>query len=108
MEIKKDFRYFLFLDGDIAFNIAVYNRFSGVGDNSYFEVCGGFIEGVYQWATHNIVAVVESCNDKYTGWTLTFDNGTEKRVYIPNSVLAVAPKNWRHAKNIFNKYLRAV
>ena len=104
----KTMDYYLQLDGSIGFNLAIYNRFSQIGDNAYSEICGGFIEGVYQWATHNIIDVVECANNKYTGWTITFDSRFTtivRRVYIPNWVMDIAPKDWKHAKALFNKYL---
>ncbi len=92
-------------DGNIGFNLAVYNRFSSIGDSFYSEICGGFIEGVYQWATHNIDSVIESKNSKYFGWSITFQSGAVRRVYIPVWVMNVKPKDWKHAKSLFNKYL---
>ena len=64
-QVTKSMDYFLGLDGHIAFNLAIYNRFSSIGDSCYSEICGGFIEGVYQWATHNILGVMECKNHKY-------------------------------------------
>ena len=92
-------------DGHLGFNLAIHKRFSSIGDSAYTEICGGFIEGVYQWATHNISDVIESSNDKYTGWTIHFEGGTTRRVYIPNWVMSIIPTGWGHAKNIFSKYL---
>jgi hypothetical protein len=63
---------------------------------------------VYEWATHNIEDVVESANQKYTGWTIRFENGYEGKVYIENWVLNITPKDWKHAKALFNKYLKKV
>ena len=70
MTKEKDFNYYLQLDGGIIFNVAIYNRFSSIGDSCYADICGGFIEGVYQWADHNI-----------------------------------KPTDFKHAKNLFSKYL---
>jgi hypothetical protein len=100
-----NFKEYLEMDGNIAFNLAIYNRFSSIGDGVYAEICGGFIEGVYQWATHHIMSVEECQNEKYTGWTVRFEH-TERRVYIPNWVLNITPSSWKHAKNLFNKYLQ--
>jgi hypothetical protein len=102
----KTFNDYLEMDGGIAFNIAIYNRFSSITDSAYSEICGGFIEGVYQWATHNIEDVTESVNQKYTGWTIRFENGSEGKVYIENWVLNITPKDWKHARALFNKYLK--
>jgi hypothetical protein len=104
----KSFNEFLEMDGSIAFNLAIYNRFNQIGDSIYSEICGGFIDGVYQWATHNIDIVDECKNSKYTGWTIYFSNGECRKVYIENWVLNVNPKDWKHAKNLFNKYLNVV
>lgn len=95
-------------DGHLAFNLAIYNRFNQIGDQVYSEICGGFIEGVYQWATHNIEDVNRCENEKYIGWTITFESGAERKVFIERRILNIEPKNWKHAKNLFNKYLRQV
>lgn len=102
----KTFNDYLEMDGGIAFNLAIYNRFSSIGDEVYSEICGGFIEGVYQWADHNIDYVAESDNQKYHGYTITFSNGAIRRVYIENWVLNIKPESWKHAKALFNKYLK--
>lgn len=105
----KSMNDYLAMDGNIAFNLAIYNRFSSIGDSAYSEICGGFIDGVYQWSTHNIENVDECENSKYVGWTITFGSGygtTERRVYIEKWVMNIAPKDWKHAKSLFNKYLR--
>lgn len=104
----KNFNQFLEMDGSIAFNLAIYNRFNNIGDGVYSEICGGFIDGVYQWATHNIDIVDECKNQKYTGWKIVFSNGELRKVYIENWVLEIQPKDWKHAKNLFNKYLKVV
>lgn len=104
----KSFNDFLEMDGSIAFNLAIYNRFNQIGDSVYSEICGGFIEGVYQWSTHNIYIIDECKNSKYTGWTIHFSNGASRKVYIENWVLNTIPKDWKHAKNLFNKYLNTV
>ena len=97
---------YLSMDSNIAFKLAIFNRFSSIGDSCYSEICGGFIEGVYQWASHNIYGIIESANKKYTGWTISFENGAIRRVYIENWVMDIAPKNWKHAKCLFSKYLK--
>jgi hypothetical protein len=104
----KNFNEYLEMDGNLAFNLAIYNRFSLVTDQIYTEICGGFIEAVYQWSDHNIEDIIECANSKYTGWTIRFENGCEGKVYIENWVLNIAPKNWKHAKCLFNKYLKKV
>ena len=104
----KTFNEYLEMDGNLAFNLAIYNRFSAITDSVYAEICGGFIEGVYQWSDHNINDIVECANQKYTGWTIRFENGSEGKVYIENWVLNITPKDWKHAKSLFNKYLKKV
>ena len=102
---KKDLNYYLSLDGGIALKLAIYNRFSSIGDNCYAEICGGFVEGVYQWADHNIDYIDDVCNQKYQGWIINFNGGTVRRIYIPIWVMNIEPKDFKHAKNLFNKYL---
>lgn len=102
---------FLEMDGNIAFNLAIYNRFSSIGDSSYSEICGGFIEGVYEWANHNICGVTKSENAKYIGYTIIFNDDygygqVLRRVYIERWVMNIVPKNWGHAKSMFNKFLK--
>jgi len=108
---QKTMSDFLEMDGNIAFNLAVYNRFSSIGDSSYADICGGFIEGVYQWADHNICDVTESENAKYIGYTIAFNDNSGygqvlRRVYIEKWVMNIMPKNWKHAKSLFNKFLK--
>ena len=102
----KKFNEYLDMDGGIAFNLAVYNRFSSIGDSAYTEICGGYIEGVYQWADHNIYNVDEVENGKYIGWNITFENGATRRIYIEKWVMNIMPENWKHAKCLFNKFLK--
>jgi len=102
---------YLEMDGNLAFKLAIYNRFSRIADSSYTEICGGFIEGLYQWADHNISDIKECQNSKYVGWTIRFNDengypGAERRVYIEKWVMDIQPSNWKHAKCLFNKYLR--
>jgi hypothetical protein len=105
MTKEKDFNYYLQLDGGIIFNVAIYNRFSSIGDSCYADICGGFIEGVYQWADHNIESVDDVANAKYQGWVITFNGGVVRRVYIPIWVMEIKPTDFKHAKNLFSKYL---
>jgi hypothetical protein len=107
---EKTMSDYLEMDGGIIFNIALYNRFSSIGDSCYSEICGSYIEGVYQWADHNIYSVDEVSNHKYHGWIVNFGSyGTiERKVYIPNWVMEIKPKNFKHAKALFNKYLLQV
>lgn len=108
---QKTMSDFLEMDGNIAFNLAIYNRFSSIGDSSYSEICGGFIEGVYEWANHNICGVTKSENAKYIGYTIIFNDDygygqVLRRVYIERWVMNIVPKNWGHAKSMFNKFLK--
>lgn len=98
-------RYLLEVDGSIILKIGIYNKFSNIGDSVYSEICGGFIEGVYQWSSHNIDYIAECENQKYVGWTIYFNGGAIRRVYIPQWVMNVEPKNFKHAKALFCKYL---
>lgn len=100
------FKNLLELDGHIAFNYAIYKRFSSIGDSCYSDICGGLLEGIHQWSSHNIDDIEECKNDKYTGWTIYFSNGEIRQVYIANWILAIVPNNWKHAKNLFHKYLQ--
>jgi len=99
-------------DGRLILNLAIYNHFSNIGDSVYSEICGGFIEGVYQWATHNIDDITECKNDKFTGWTISFCGGEiERKIYIENRILDFISdkcKGWGHAKNVFIKYVKEV
>ena len=101
--------HYLDLDGEIIFKIGV-SRFAqqvGMGD-TYSDICGSWIEGVYQWATHYLENVDEVSNDKYTGWICTigdYEEQHEVKLYIPNWVLDTEVKDFKHAKNLFNKYL---
>jgi hypothetical protein len=104
----KTMNCYLDLDGGIAFKLALFKRFSCIEDTCYSEICGNFIEGVHQWADHNIVNVVESTNEKYTGWTISFDSGATRQIYIEKWVMNSQPSDWKHAKNLFNKYLKQV
>jgi hypothetical protein len=106
MNTTKTFKDYLEMDGGLAFNLAIYNRFSTISDSVYSEICGSFIEGVYQWVDHNIEYVMDSENQKYSGYTITFASGIIRRVYIENWVLNIQPKDWKHAKALFNKYLK--
>lgn len=101
----KTMGYFLEMDGGIIQKIAIYNRFSSIGDGCYAEICGGFIEGVYQWSSHNIDYIDECENQKYVGWTIYFDGGAIRRVYIPKWVMNIEPKDFKHAKALYCKYL---
>jgi len=104
--MNQKFQKYLDQDGGIAFNLAIYNRFSSIGDSVYSEICGGFIDGVYQWSDHNIDYVEDSENTKYYGFTINFNGGAKRRVYIERWVLNIEPSNWKHARSLFNKYLR--
>jgi hypothetical protein len=97
-------------DGQLILNLAIYNRFSNIGDEVYSEICGGFIEGVYQWSTHNIDEINEVTNDNFTGWVISFNGGQiRRRIYIENRILDYISnkcKGWGHAKNVFLKHVK--
>jgi len=92
-------------DGSIGFYLAIAKRFGSMEISDYTEICGSYIDGVYQWKDHNINYTMESQNSKYFGWTIHFNDGRVRRVYIPIWVMNCVAKNWTHAKNLFNKYL---
>ncbi len=92
-------------DGSIGFYLAIAKRFAGMSISEYTEICGSYIEGVYQWKDHNIYNVEECQNSKFYGWTITFESGKKIRVYIPLWVMDYKAQDWKHAKNLFNKYL---
>ena len=95
-------------DAQMGLNIALFNRLRSETDTSYFETCGGFIEGVQQWAEHNII-YTESCqNHKYFGWTIGLESGKIIRAICPIHIMKVSPNNWEHAKNLLNKYMTIV
>lgn len=109
--MEKTMKEYLQQDNQMAFNLAIYNRFNRIGDGVYSEICGGFIDGVCEWAEHNIDDVIECENSKYFGWTIFLGSGyqlVERKVYIARWVMETKPKNWKHAKNLFNKYLQQV
>jgi hypothetical protein len=99
---------FLSEDDSIIMKIALYNLFSDIGDRCYASICGGFIPGVYEWASHNIADINEVENKKYMGYVITFGLAStrEKQAYIPKWVLEVEVEGFDHAKNVFNKYIR--
>lgn len=106
-----DIKEFLDADGGIALKLAIHKLFSDLGDDMYTEVCGGFIEGVYQWSEHNIYDIVESENVRFLGWTICFSDGKLRRMYIEKSTIDFIEKkatDWKHAKNIFCKNVKAV
>lgn len=101
------FRDYLEKDGELVLLIGFANVLPELGTmDTYSSICGSWVDGVYQWASHNIYNVSEVSNSKYTGWIITTSDGSEYKVYIPNWVLNLQPKNWKHAKNLFKKYLR--
>lgn len=90
------------------FNCAMYNLFSAYSDREYASICGSFYDGVVTWANHNIDDVEEVCNTKYKGWVLHLSEGYVRKAYIPNWVLNLNVSNYKHAKCLFNKYIRKV
>lgn len=97
---------YLEMDGSLILNIALYNRAASITDSCYAEICGGFIAGVYQWADHNIYFIDEVSNHKYTGFIVNFNNGVTRKYYIENWVMESKPKDFKHARNLFNKFLK--
>jgi hypothetical protein len=101
----KTMQNYLEMDGGIILNIAMYNRFSSIGDSCYSEICGSFIEGVYEWVSQNVKSVDECSNSKYHGFTIYFEGGCIRRMYVPVWVMNTSPKDFKHAKSLFNKYV---
>jgi hypothetical protein len=93
---------------NFLFNCAMYNLFSVESDREYAAICGNFREGVFTWADHSIDAVEEVANAKYQGWVLRLSGGSVRKAYIPNWVLNLNVSNYKHAKCLFNKYIKRV
>ena len=58
-----------------------------------------------------IYDVTPSENAKYIGYTIAFNDNSGygqvlRRVYIERWVMNIVPKNWKHAKSMFNKFLK--
>lgn len=106
MSTKKTLNHYLQVDGHIAFYLAIYNRCSDIGDRVYTEICGGFIEGVHQWATHNIEDTIRDEQRGLIIWTIRFTNGSERRFSIPDCMGDYLMNDWKHAKNFINKFLK--
>ena len=100
----KSMEEYLEMDGGMIMNVILYNRFSSFEDREYASICGGYIDGAIQWATHNVHDIDTTSNQKYTGWTIYMEDRT-RRMYIPNWVMAIQPKDWKHAKALLNKYM---
>ena len=93
-----------------ALKSALYNR---LGDSSllssgiYFSTA----EAMGEWENDCLGSFNEVSNAKYTGWEVRVSGNYDSYVrvvkpYIPNWVLKVEVKDYRHAKNLFNKYLK--
>jgi hypothetical protein len=95
-------------DMQLALNIALFNRLRSETDSSYFGICGGFIEGVQQWAQHNIISNFSCQNHKWFGWTIELESGHIVRAICPIGIMKISPKNWDHAKNLLSKYMQIV
>jgi hypothetical protein len=108
--MKKQLKNYLENDDSLILKIGIATYSFGIGEaHAYAEICGSFIEGVHQWATHSIIDINEVENQKYTGWVCRIDfGGYEKdvKIYVPNWVLEAEVKDFKHAKNLFLKYLK--
>jgi hypothetical protein len=93
---------------NFLFNCAMYNLFSIESDREYAAICGNFREGVFTWADHSIDTVEDVANAKYQGWVLHLSGGSVRKAYIPNWVLNLNVSNYKHAKCLFNKYIKRV
>lgn len=95
-------------NGNLILNCAISNKWA---DNIsvYSEICGGYYEGVLQWATHNIYNIDTFENEKYIGYIIHDNNGNQHKFVVPKWVINKdVGNNWRFAKNLFNKFLKKV
>ena len=96
-------------NGNIILGIAISGRVSDkIGElSTYSSISGSFIDGIYQWMTHYVDGWNEVSNKKYTGYVL-YAKGKEYKFVIENYFMDLQVKDWKHAKNMFHKYLRTV
>ena len=93
---------FLEMDNDMMLKTSI---FTICGDSEYIGICGNRYDAAMTWFDHNVSYFDEVSNAKYTGWVLTLEN-RELKFYVPNWVLNVKPTDWRHANNLFRKYIK--
>lgn len=94
-------------NGSLIFGIAVSNKLCDVVGQmgAYAGICGSYYDGVHQWMTHNVDGIDEVSNEKYTGYIIYTESG-EHKLYIENRIMNLEVNDWKHAKNLFVKYLK--
>ena len=93
-------------NGSIIFNYGIMHNLSHTKEiSAYAGISGGGYEASHDWAMHNIddIRVVE--NKKYKGWIITDLMGIKTKVYIKKAILNIEATDWKHAFNLFKKYL---
>jgi hypothetical protein len=106
----KNLAYYLDADGQGLLKLGIFNF---LGCRDYVEICGSRIDASHQWFDHNVYDIDEVSNDKYVGWVVhCYDecgmvcSGHDYKFYMPLRMLDYKVKSFRHAKNLFNKYLK--
>ena len=106
----KTLAYFLEMDGQGLLKLAFFNV---LGSYEYVEICGSRLDASHQWCDHNVIDIEEKSNSKYVGWVVhRYDEcgigcgEVNHKFYVPSWLLEVKVKDWKHAKNLFNKYIR--
>lgn len=96
-------------NGSLIFGLAISSKLSNkVGELScYAGICGSYYDGIHQWMTHNIDGVDEVSNKKYTGYVI-YTSEKEYKLVIENRIMEIEVADWKHAKNLFNKFLKTV
>jgi len=97
-------------NGNLILGLGFSSKLSNkVGElSAYAGICGSYYDGVHQWMTHNIDSWDECANEKYTGYTVFAEDAEVYRLVIENRIMDLEVKDWKHAKNLFTKYLRTV
>ena len=84
--------------------------------NSYDDIEGAYM-AVYSYWSHNVEQFNEVENHKWVGYEINVDYEREEwlmrnygvnsiKLVVPQWVMNIEAKNFRHASNLFNKYLR--
>lgn len=94
---------------NLFINMAIAKFAGALGAISeYSSICGGYVEGVQQWCTHNVEDIVEAENWKYVGWSVTLaDKEKPLQIFIKKSALDYIGSScttFKHAKNTFAKH----
>ena len=94
----------------IELKTALYNR---LGDSSLLTdgIYYSLAEAMGEWERDCLNDFKEVSNEKYIGWEVNVSgnyDSTERVVkpYLPIWIMGAKVKNYKHAKNLFNKYLR--